>query len=51
MNVALDFGKANFFHITIVYKVEAWVRHWSIDNGCGIAPKNFVEFLLKDYGF
>jgi hypothetical protein len=51
MNVALEFGKPKIFRITIVYKVEAWVRHWSIDSGRGIAPKNYVEFLLKDYGF
>jgi hypothetical protein len=51
MNVALEFGKPKICCITMVYKVEAWARHWSIDNGHGIVPKNSVEFLLKDYGF
>jgi hypothetical protein len=51
MNVALEFGKPKIFCITIVYKVEAWVRHWLIDSGSGIARRNSIEFLLKDYGF
>jgi hypothetical protein len=50
MNVALEFGKPKICCIIIVYKVEAWARRWLIDNGHGIAPKNYVEYS-KDYGF
>jgi hypothetical protein len=51
MNIGLEFGKPNTCCTTIVYKVEAWASHWSINNGHGIAPKNFVEFFFRDYGF
>jgi hypothetical protein len=51
MNVALEFGKLKIRGTTIVDKVEALTSHWSINNGCGIAPMNFVEFFLRNYGF
>jgi hypothetical protein len=51
MNVALEFGKQKNCCTIIFDKVKAWTNCWAIDNGCGIAPKNFIEFLLKDYGF
>jgi hypothetical protein len=51
MNVALEFGKPKICYTTIIYKVEAWAKYWSINNGHGIAPNNSIEFLLRDYGF
>jgi hypothetical protein len=51
MNVELKFGKPKICCITIINKVEAWTSHWSIDNGHGIAPKNFIEFILKVMDF
>jgi hypothetical protein len=51
MNVALEFGKPKICCTTIVYKVEAWASCWLINTGHGIAPKNSIEFFLKDYGF
>jgi hypothetical protein len=51
MNVAFEFGKPNICCTIIIYKVEAWVSCWLIDNGRGIGPKNSVEFLSRDYGF
>jgi len=64
MNIALEFGKPKICCTTIVYKVDAWASYWSIvykvdawasywsiDSGCGIAPKNSIEFFVRDYGF
>jgi hypothetical protein len=39
---ALEFGKPKIFCFIIVYKVGL---------GRGIAPRNCIEFLLRDYGF
>jgi hypothetical protein len=51
MNGALEFGKPKICCTTIVYKVEAWASHRSINNGHGITPINSIEFLMKDYTF
>jgi hypothetical protein len=51
MNIALEFGKPKICCTTVLYKVDTWASYWSIDSGRGIAPKNSIEFFVRDYGF